>query len=257
MNLNEKIDKVIKESNEKVSMVIKDINSDNYLYYLNGNHKVVSASTIKVPIMLAILDKVKENEIELNEKILVSQEDILNDTEVFENGENYYSLEELINWMIIKSDNTATNILIKIFSMEYLNNYISNILELKSTYLERYMLDKKAILNGLNNYTNQEDMNQTFEKLFRKEILNKQLCNKAIDILYNQRSQDRIMRYIYEPVKFAHKTGSLDYLCHDVGVMNIRNKYIYIGISIYDSKYKNGNKKLIGTLGKIIYENLL
>ena len=64
------------------------------------------------------------------------------------------------------------------------------------------------------------------------------------------------MRYIFEPIKFAHKTGSLDYLNHDVGVMNINNKMVYIGISIYNSYNKKGNKKLIGNIGKKIYNYL-
>ena len=97
----------------------------------------------------------------------------------------------------------------------------------------------EAIENGLNNYMSQKDMLNIFILLFKKEILNEELCNIAIDILYNQRCQNQIMRYIYEPIKFAHKTGSLDYLNHDVGVMNINNKMVYIGISIYNSIIKN------------------
>ncbi len=95
-----------------------------------------------------------------------------------------------------------------------------------------------------------------FTKLFNKDILNNELCNLAINILYSQRCQNQVMRYIYEPVKYAHKTGSLDYLHHDVGIMNINTKLFYIGISIYDSKNKNGNKNLIGNLGRVIYEYL-
>ena len=53
-------------------------------------------------------------------------------------------------------------------------------------------------------------MLEIFTKLFNKEILNNELCNKAIDILYNQRCQDQIMRYIYQPIKYEHKTGSFD-----------------------------------------------
>ena len=81
--------------------------------------------------------------------------------------------------------------------------------------------------------------------------------NIAIEILYNQRFQNQIMRHIYQPVKFAHKTGTLDYLSHDVGVMNINGRLFYIGISVFNSKFKDGNKKLIGNIGKIIYDALV
>lgn len=140
--------------------------------------------------------------------------------------------------MIIKSDNTATDVLLKHSGIENINHYIANVLKVKSTYLQRYMLDEKAIENGLNNYMSQKDMLNIFILLFKKEILNEELCNIAIDILYNQRCQNQIMRYIYEPIKFAHKTSALDYLNHDVGVMNINNKMVYNGSSIYNSNNK-------------------
>lgn len=250
------IETLIKDSKENVSILIKELNSKEEIYNFNSNKKTVSASTIKVPIMLAILDDVKNKNINLNDMILVTEDDILNDTEIFENGEKYYSIEELINWMIIESDNTATNVLLKHFGMENINNYIVNVLKVKSTYLQRFMLDINAIENGLNNYMSQKDMLDIFTLLFNKEILNDELCDIAINILYNQRCQDQIMRYIFEPIKFAHKTGSIDYLNHDVGVMNINNKMVYIGISIYNSYNKKGNKKLIGNIGKKIYNYL-
>ena len=251
------LDKMIDESGENVSVLVKEIGKKEDIYNYNSNVEMVSASIIKVPIMLAILENVRMEKIKLNDEILVKQEDILYDTEIFENGEGYYSIYELINWMIIKSDNTATNVLIKEFGMESINNYIINVLKLKSTRLERYMLDKTAIKNGFNNYINHEDMLNIFTKLFNKEILNKKLCNIAIEILYNQRCQNQIMRHIYQPVKFAHKTGTLDYLSHDVGVMNINNRLFYIGVSVFNSKFKDGNKKLIGNIGKIIYDALV
>ena len=118
------IEKLIWNLNENISILIKDLSSENEIYNLNSTEKLVSASTIKVPIMLAIFEEVKSGKVNLNDTILVTKNDILDDTEIFENGENYYSINELINWMIIESDNTATNVLLKYFGMENINNYI-------------------------------------------------------------------------------------------------------------------------------------
>ena len=251
------IEKLIECSSENISLLIKDLDSDCDIYNFNSTQKLVSASIIKVPVMLAIFDEITNKKANLNDKILVTKKDILYDTEIFENCEKKYSINELVNWMIIKSDNTATNVLLKHFGIENINNYIANVLNVNSTYLQRYMLDEKAMKNGLNNYMSQKDMLDIFTLLFNKKILNEELCNKAINILYNQRCQDQIMRYIFDPIKFAHKTGALDYLNHDVGVMNINNKMVYIGISIYNSKNKKGNKKLVGNIGRTIYNYLI
>lgn len=112
------IEKLIWDSNENISILIKDLSSENEIYNLNSTEKLVSASTIKVPIMLAIFEEVKSGKVNLNDTILVTKNDILDDKEMFENCENYYSINELINWMIIESDNTATNVLLKYFGME-------------------------------------------------------------------------------------------------------------------------------------------
>lgn len=112
------IEKLIWDSNENISILIKDLSSGNEIYNLNSTEKLVSASTIKVPIMLAIFEEVKSGKVNLNDTVLVTKNDILDDKEVFENGENYYSINELINRMIIESDNTATNVLLKYFGME-------------------------------------------------------------------------------------------------------------------------------------------
>lgn len=216
-----KINKLLENINEDISVLCKDIKNNKNIYCKNEYKKIISASTIKVQIMLAILEQIKQNKIMLADQILVNDIDILEDTEVFECGKGYYTIEELINWMIIKSDNTATNVLINKVGFDYINKYIQKELKLEKTELNRLMLDNVARKNGKENYMSQEDMLKTFEMLYDKEILNNDLCELAINILKKQRSQNQIMRYIYDNVDFAHKTGVLDYINHDVGVMNI------------------------------------
>lgn len=254
--INMKLEKIIKDSNDELSIIIKRIDNNENIYVYKENEKIISASIIKVPIMLAVLNKLINNNISLETQIHIDKKIILKDTEVFETNQNTYSLKELLNWMIISSDNTATNILIEYVGMDYINEYIKEELKVKNTVLQRYMLDYNAINEGKNNYTNQMDMLIIFEKLFKKEILNEEYCEFAIQVLYNQRIKNQILRYVYEPCEFAHKTGSLEYLNHDVGVLKLNNKLFYIGISIYNCKSRIGNKRLSGILGKLIIDYL-
>ena len=252
-NLKIEIDKLLENIEDSVSILIQDIKNNKIIYSKNENEKIISASTIKVQIMLAVLEQIKQNKIKLTDTILVKDKDILEGAEAFEQGKRNYSIEELINWMIIKSDNTATNVLINQFGFNYINNYINQELKLEKTELNRLMQDDVARENGRENYISQKDMFKCFKMLYNHEILNDDLCDLAIHILEKQRSQNQIMRYIYDDVKFAHKTGVLDYLNHDVGVMNINNQMIYIGISVYNCKKKEGNKQIVGKIGKLFY----
>lgn len=247
------INKLLENTKADVSILIKDMKNNKIIYSRNENEKIISASTIKIQIMLAVLEQVKQNSIRLTDKIFVKKDDILEGTEAFEQGEGVFSIEELINWMIIKSDNTATNVLINKFGFKLINAYINQELKLEKTKLNRLMLDSIARENGRENYISQNDMLTTFKMLYNHEILNDNLCDLAIHILEKQRSQNQIMRYIYDDVKFAHKTGVLDYLNHDVGVMNINNQMIYIGISVYNCEQREGNKQIVGKIGKLVY----
>ena len=256
-DLRKKIDAVILDADCDLSIIIKNHDEDYFIYECNGNKQLVSASLIKVPILLAILEKVKEKNISLDDKIIVKKEVVLEDTKVFSiDNDEIYTILELLNWMIIISDNTATNVLIDKFGIDTINTYIKNKLNLENTLLQRKMLDYVAIENGYQNYTSQHDMLSIFTKLFNKEILTDDLCDLAIDILSRQKCQDQVMGNIDEDIFYAHKTGSLDYLNHDVGVMNINNNLFYIGISVYNCKEKNGNKKIVGKLGKMIFDNI-
>ncbi len=247
---------VITDSHEHVSMIIKDIDQSSDIFRHNGDTRIISASTIKVAILLAVLHDVKQDKIRLEDELLVCQADILSDSKVFEHGEIRCTLYELLHWMIIESDNTATNVLIKAFTFDKINAYIKDQLQCSATSLQRYMLDSEAVKNGFNNYTSQAEMCHIFTKLFHKELLTPELCEIAIEILHRQRYQDLALRYVYEPVRYAHKTGNLEHYNHDVGVMSICDKHYYVGISVYDSPNKKGNKPLMGTLGKLAYEYL-
>lgn len=252
----QKIQTYLDETKDKTAVLIQPLNSTTPLFEKDSQVQLVSASTIKVPIMCCALHEVLLHKLELDQMIPVTQQDILADSQVFEDGPVHMSLLDLIYWMIITSDNTATNVLIKTLGMDTINEYIQTELKVNKTKVERIMLDYEAVKQGRNNYTSQQDQMIIYTKLFNHEILNKELCDLALEILYTQRCQDLIMRYIPYPVPYAHKTGGLDYLIHDCGVMTINHQHYYIGFSAYECEDINGNTKLAGTIGKFIYDTL-
>ncbi len=250
------IEHLLANTKSQVSLLIKELETDTILYELDSHRQLVSASTIKVPIMFCAFNEVILGNLSLNQQINVVQSDILSDSEVFEHGETTMSLIDLVSWMIISSDNTATNVLIRTLGMEHINQYIKEILKLEYTKLERIMLDYDAIKQGKNNYTSQIEQCMMYEKLFHHEILTPALCETAIEILNNQRCQNQLMRYLPQNISFAHKTGELDYLIHDCGVLCTHHHKIYIGVSLYECEKQEGDFPLMGQLGKIIISAL-
>ena len=66
------------------------------LYERGAGRRAVSASTIKVFILLAALDEVRRGRLALDTPVAVTAEDILPDTGVFVDGPGMHPLEELL-----------------------------------------------------------------------------------------------------------------------------------------------------------------
>ena len=111
----ERINKFVKmiEKRENINVMVKNITSDVILYSFQENDIFISASIIKIPIMLSILDYLLNNSVSIESYIKINNSDILYDNKCFKNGIYQYNIEDLITWMITLSDNSSTNILIK------------------------------------------------------------------------------------------------------------------------------------------------
>ena len=247
-----RLEKLLNNTSDRLNLLIKDMDDESCLYQKDSDEKIISASLIKVLIMARVLEEVKRQTLKLSDTLYLKEEFILEDTKTFKKAKAY-SIEDLITYMIIDSDNTSTNLLIRHFGMATFNEYAQN-LGLTATSLQRYMLDEEAIRQGLNNYTSLKDMYHLFSLLFRHEILDDGLRDKAIAILYKQRCNDQLS-FDLPKIPFAHKTGSLPFKSRDTGVMSINGHLYFIGAAI-DSKEDDGNLKLMQRLGEAIYDDL-
>lgn len=241
----------------QTSLLVTDLRTGAALHAHQPEVRCVSASTIKVPILLCGLDQVMRGERSLFDMIPVPETCILPDTEVFERGVLEYSFWELLYWMIVESDNTATNRCIEILGFDAINAYAAGVLGMEQTVCHRCMLDWEAIQAGRNNYTSAADQGEMYARLYRGDILNPLLRETAMDLLCRQRCMDAFLRYIPEPIRVAHKTGGLDYLNHDAGIFYLAHRDLYLGIFTWEGPSPEGDtrqKQLIGRLAKAIYD---
>ncbi|QHQ61344.1 serine hydrolase [Anaerocolumna sedimenticola] len=251
--LQKAVEEEIKEAQAKISLYIKNLKTGEVLFQHKEDLSVVSASIIKVPIMVAALEEIQKGVLSKDTLVTVPKSTILEDSEVFEYGERQYTLDELLVWMIINSDNTATNSLIDLLTMDKINQTCRQ-LNLKVTKLERKMLDFDAVKLGYNNYTSAMDMCLIYKALYDKSILTSDLCDYAVSILLRQRHKQNSMRYITDEVKIAHKTGSLDFLNHDAGIFYLKENDYYFGAFVWDAPDDVYGMKWIGRVSKMVYE---
>lgn len=237
----------------KTSLLMMDLQRGVELLNHDGDAQVTSASTIKVPILMTALDLASQNKLSMDQMVPIGTP--FEDTTVFEpeNLQSEYTLMELLEWMIINSDNTATNAVIDLLGMDAVNAFVTRV-GAKQTVLQRKMLDFEAQKAGRDNLTSARDQFM-FYALMSWCAKRDALWQEGMEMLYRQRG-GAFMRYLCGPLSLAHKPGGLDHVAHDAGLfMNNENPF-YLGIFTWDGPSMDGQpeqQRFIARLAKKIY----
>ena len=239
----------------KVSLYCVDMTSGEVLAAIGEETQVVSASTIKVAVLLCALQKVADGALDLAQFVPLGR--FCDDTQVFEAEyrQDGASLWEMLYWMIVSSDNTATNAVLELLTFDAINAYCSS-LGLTATKAQRFMLDFAAASEGRQNYTSARDQFRLYELLYHGKILTPELRAAAFDFLGRVRHMGGLQRYIPYPVTVYHKPGGLDGLNHDAGIFCTEKPY-YLGIFTWDGPAMDGEpeqNRLIGKLSRLTYD---
>ncbi|CDF57545.1 serine hydrolase [Thermobrachium celere] len=233
--------------NCSVGVYYKELETQ-YMFEYNSDKIFPSASTIKVPILLALFNKVLKGEIDLNKRIKIQKDYTVSGAGIVYllDENNTYTLLDLAKLMIVLSDNTATNIIIDLLGFEYINKYFKEI-GLNETILQRKMMDFDRKRLGFDNFTSARDLGLTFYKLCKKEVLNPYYCNLAIEILKEQKLKGGLDRYLGNKYEIAHKTGELNNLEHDCGIV-FKDHKTFIVVILTEGEENYILKDVIGNI---------
>lgn len=238
----------------EVGIVIKDLSSARVILY-EQNKLFPSASLVKIPIMASCFYAVGNRKINLEEKISLKTTHKAPGSGLLKNMPvgREFTMRELIELMIAQSDNTAANMLIERLGYDYINDSFKK-LGLLNTNLSRRMMDFRNRKEGVENYTTASDISYILEKIYRKELLNKDISRKCLELLKDQKIRDRIPAMLPANTTVAHKTGLERGICHDAGIVFTNNGDFLICVLV-KHKYKTANqsKKFIARIAFLTY----
>ena len=252
--MEKQIEKLIEQCPYKVHIVVQDYKTYSPVFQLREHDVFSSASIIKVPILIAILAHLQNTNGHLQQVVEITQENVVDLTELTEQKQTSATLYHTQISMIITSDNTATNACIDFLGMNTLNRYFNEI-GLKNTRVQRKMMDFERQKLGLDNETSACDIQHLFQQIYEGHLLSKQWNDIAIDILCRQRSHESLKRYIVDYVKMAHKTGGLDTVDHDAGIVFTSERDYFIGVFITEVEDNDKAKQYIGAISKVVYDH--
>lgn len=242
----------LKNLNLQYSIVVKSLKT-NFLCMHNEKVLVPSASTIKLFVMGETFRMIEAGKLNFDDKIRFEEKySYEDDVQVFFPGE-IYPIKDFITQMIINSHNGATNILIDLLGMEKINYFIES-LNIKNTVLERKMLDFEARKAGKENITTAYDLRIFLEKLYFEEIINGEYSQLMIEIMKNQKNKSKMRRYLPKNIVIANKTGELEGIEHDAGIVYThKGDYIFVMLT-WDCKDYEYSRHLIGKVSNEVFE---
>jgi beta-lactamase class A len=248
-SLADKISAVTAGFSGTVSIFAKNLDTG-ATYALRPDDRVRTASTIKLPILCATFEAVKEGRLKWMDLVTLHDADKVSGSGIlgeFSDGVKL-PLVDVAHLMIVMSDNTATNLVLDQVTADYVNGYMDK-LRLKGTRSMRKVRGDGADLKspsgfskagldpanqkyGLGSSTPRE-MVTLLERIEKGEIVSAEASKEIIKILKRQRDNNGIARRMGDFV-VANKAGALDHLRSDVGIVYTKSNRIAMAITCED-----------------------
>jgi len=186
-----------------------------------------AASVIKLPIYAVVMKLAAEGKIDIYEPITCRDEDKVPPCGAlyFFTGDVHTDLHTLCGLMISLSDNAATNLLIRRFGIDFLNEEFKKI-GLKDTHLERRLFDPESAAKGMENRIVPAEMGELLESIYRHSFVSEEVSCEMEKLLLEQQINHKIPGYLPEGTPVAHKTGEDDGITNDVAVVYAKEPYI-------------------------------
>jgi beta-lactamase class A len=209
---------------------------------------VRTASTIKIPIMLAVFDAVAHGRAKWTEPLTVTAAEKVSGSGILASEISdgvRLPLRDVMHLMIVLSDNTATNMILERFTTDAVNAYLDKIGIRTTRALRKIRGDgpPKAPKGwsaagklpenqkyGLGVST-PHDMVTILEKLERGQVVSPQASKEMLAVLKRCRDDSGIRRHMGD-TSVANKTGALDHLRSDVGIVYSKGGRIAMAITV-------------------------
>lgn len=220
------IEKRLEKIQGRKSFYYKNLVTGNAIA-INGDMPMMAASVIKIPIMVEAFRQIESKVIDRNQKYILKNEDKLPSCGILNRLHEGLELtvQDLYNLMIVLSDNTATNQLIRILGRERINQSMKE-LGYDTIRVNRYLFDSEAAAQGKENYISADEIADMLEKMYFGRLVSKEADEEMLTVLKEQKLNGKIPFLFNRKVTIAHKTGEDTGITHDVGIVYGKEPFI-------------------------------
>jgi beta-lactamase class A len=236
---------------------------------LNPSRWFHAASTIKVPVLLAVYEAIEQGRFAPFSRVHVR-----NRFYSMVEGRPYrvslaadanadvhaalgrtLSVHELAEHMIVTSSNLATNLLLDLVGVEAARAALAR-LHVGGIDLQRGVDDEAAWEAGLNNRVTAAGLCDAMRLIEEGKAISPEASKAMLDILHQQKFRSGIPAGLPEDARVAHKTGEISTVAHDAGIVYLdgRDAYVVVILTEWPREVTGGRQETIARISRAVYE---
>lgn len=240
-----------KKSGLDASYIFVEIDSGEYSE-LGSDRVLPAASTIKLPILIALFQDVDAQKIKLTEQLTISDRTIAGGSGDLRNQKPGTQVSVLVaaTKMMTISDNTATNMLIDRLGGKVALNQRFRAWGLKATTINQPLPD----LAGTNTTTAKE-LTRSILAIQRGKIVSEFSRAQIINMMSRTTRNTMLPKGLGAGAKIAHKTGDIGTLIADVGSIESPSGKQYLAAVLVKRPHNSpAGPELIRQMSKVVYD---
>jgi beta-lactamase class A len=215
------------------------------------------ASSIKLAVLLELMRQAQDGKVSLEEKHTLRRSEMTaGDTEpiltMLGDGTVTMTLNDIAIFMIVLSDNTATNILIDRLGMDNINEGVIR-LGLKETKLRRRMIDLAAAKQGNENVSTPREMLTLIEKVQTGQALDAAHRKEYFDILRLPKDSE-FHKALPQDVAVADKPGALEGVRCDTGLIDIPGHPFIMSVTTTYLAREDEGERAVEEVARLAYD---
>lgn len=243
-----KVKALLRDAPGKVTLYAKNL-STGATYGISPDDPVRTASTIKLPIMVECFAEAAEGRLKLTQPIELTEDEKVSGSGLLQelSTGDKLPLRDMIDLMIVLSDNTATNLILNLVGGDAVNARMEKLGLTQTRSMRKILGDGnklKSTPTGVSaegakpenkqwgiGRSSPHEMVTLLETLYRGELVSKSASDEMLAILKHQRDREGLGRDLKD-VEVANKSGALDHLRSDVGIVYSKRAPMAIAITV-------------------------
>ncbi len=225
---------------------------------LNERDEFTAASTIKVPIAMAIMKAVEDKKLNLSDSYPLADLDLDKGFgDLYKVGaDREFTVEELMTIMLKQSDNTAMKAVIGIFDRIGIPDPLANIYE----FLGWEFTQKLPEFGAAPDYSkiNLKTLSNLFLALYDAKYVSVEHSGNILAYLSDTPFVDRIVAGVPSDVVVSHKIGTAagDNTYSDCGIIYAPNRHYVLCLGVSGTTEKNASM-FMADISKVVYEYVI